>query len=143
MQRTNRWLVVGLAVIALSAAGCAATSAAETEAKGPAELIPVDGSDIQQVRLTERAIERIDLQTERVDEREGTKLVPYEAIVYDASGETYVYTTTAARTYMRSPVTVFVIDGEDAVITDGPEVGAEVVTIGTAELFGVEKEIGY
>jgi uncharacterized secreted protein with C-terminal beta-propeller domain len=136
-------MIVGLALIALSAAGCASTASAETEVQGPAELVPVDGSDIQKVRLTERAIERIDLQTSPVAEREGTKVVPYEAIVYDASGETYVYTTTAARTYMRSPVTVFVIDGEDAVLTDGPDVGTEVVTIGTAELFGVEKEIGY
>lgn len=143
MQLRKRWMIVGLALIALSAAGCAATGAAETELKGPAELLPVEGSDIPEVRLTERAIERIDLQTASVTEREGSKVVPYEAIVYDASGETYVYATTAARTYMRSPVTVFVIDGEDAVLTDGPDVGTEVVTIGTAELFGVEKEIGY
>ena len=54
-----------------------------------------------------------------------------------------MYTTTEARTYMRSPVTVFVIDGDKAVLSDGPDAGTEVVTIGTAELFGVEKEIGY
>jgi len=143
MQLRNRWMIVGLALVALSAAGCAATAEAETEVKGPAELLPVEGSDIQQVRLTARAIERIDLQTAPVTEQEGSKVVPYEAIVYDASGETYVYTTTAARTYMRSLVTVFVIDGEDAVLSDGPDAGTEVVTTGTAELFGVEKEIGY
>jgi hypothetical protein len=136
-------MIVGMALIALSAASCAATASAETEVKGPAELLEVEGSDIQQVRLTERAIERIDLQTAEVAERDGSKVVPYEAIVYDASGETYVYTTTADRTYMRTPVTVFVIDGEEAVLSDGPDTGTEVVTTGTAELFGVEKEIGY
>ena len=143
MKLRNRWLILGAALIALSVTGCAATGAAETEAKGPAELLPVEGSEIQQVRLTAKAIERLDLQTAPVTERDGIKVVPYEAIVYDASGETYVYATTAPRTYMRSLVTVYTISGDQALLGEGPDAGTEVVTIGTAELFGVEKEIGY
>ena len=140
--RFSRTLAASVLVLG-GLAACAATGASESEVKGPAELIEVEGSDIKQVRLTDRAIERLDLQTAAITTRGGSKVLPYAAVVYDASGETFVYTETAPRTYGRTPIAVFAITDDQAVLTDGPEVGTEVVTVGTAELFGVEKEIGY
>jgi predicted component of type VI protein secretion system len=67
------------------------------------------------------------------------KVIPYAALIYDVEGGTWVYVKEPnALTFMRQSVTVDHIQGDLAFLTDGPEVGSEVVTVGGAELFGVE-----
>jgi len=136
-------LVTGLALC-----GCADISESEATGDGPATLEPVPGSDVQRVVLTPRAIERLDIQTAEVAEEAApgsaapVKVIPYAAVVYDANGDTWAYTTPEPRAYQRTPITVAQIDGERALLSEGPDVGTPVVTVGTAELFGVENEIG-
>ena len=48
---------------------------------------------------------------------------------------------TAARTYVRQPITIAAILGSTAVLSSGPPVGAAVVTVGAAELLGTEYDI--
>ena len=50
----------------------------------------------------------------------------------------WVYARTAPRTYARRRVRLDYQVGELAVLLDGPEPGAEVLTAGVAELFGTE-----
>jgi cobalt-zinc-cadmium efflux system membrane fusion protein len=67
------------------------------------------------------------------------KVIPYAALIYDVEGGTWVYVKEAnALTFIRQSVTVDYIQGDLAYLTDGPDVGSEVVTVGGAELFGVE-----
>ena len=68
--------------------------------------------------------------------------MPYAAVVYDPDGSTWVYTNPEGRTFVREPIVVTRIADDTAFLSDGPDVGTEVVTIGTAELYGVEQEIG-
>ena len=69
-------------------------------------------------------------------------LAPYAAVIYDSSGNTWVYTTTENLVFVRHRITIDYIDGDLAVLFDGPPAGTDVVTVGAAELFGVENGIG-
>jgi len=70
------------------------------------------------------------------------KVVPYSAVLYGLHGETWVYTNPEPLVYIRYPVTVDYIDGDQAVLLDGPPAGMAVVTVGSAELFGAESGVG-
>jgi hypothetical protein len=71
------------------------------------------------------------------------KIIPYAAVIYDTSSQAWVYTTAAALTYVRHPITVEYIEGDRAILTDGPAASTPVVTVGGAELFGTEFGVGH
>jgi hypothetical protein len=147
MRIRNRW-TAGLVVVAgLALAACQPKVAAPAKVK-PATVERVEGSDLARVRLTERAAQRLDIQTSGVREvataRSGRRMVvPYAAVLYDARGDTWVYTNPEALVYVRSAIRVDYIDGDQAVLSGGPPVGTQVVTVGGQELFGAEFEIGH
>ena len=68
--------------------------------------------------------------------------VPYQAILYDDSGATWVYLSPEADVFVRSAVTVAYVTGDTAVLTEGPPLGARVVTVGVTELYGAEFGVG-
>lgn len=66
------------------------------------------------------------------------KVVPYGAVYYDAKGAAWVYVNTAPFTFERQRIGVDRIEGDLAVLTEGPPVGTPVVTVGAALLYGAE-----
>ncbi len=71
------------------------------------------------------------------------KVVPHSSLIYGAHGETWVYTSPEPLSYVRHPVSVDYIENDLAVLSDGPPVGTDVVTVGVAELYGTEFEVGH
>lgn len=65
-------------------------------------------------------------------------VVPWSAIVFDVNGGTWIYVQTAPRTFARRRVTVQYTLGDDAVLSNGPAIGTQVVTAGVQQLFGAE-----
>lgn len=70
------------------------------------------------------------------------KVVPYSAVIYDLTGGTWVYTSPEPLTYVREPISVDYIEGDMAVLADGPDVGTLVATVGVAELYGIDTGVG-
>ncbi|HKT03005.1 MAG TPA: hypothetical protein VJT31_26045 [Rugosimonospora sp.] len=68
--------------------------------------------------------------------------VPVDAIFYDPEGDTYVYVTREPLRYTRERVTVDTIAAGVATLTAGPPAGTQVVTVGVAELYGIEVGVG-
>jgi hypothetical protein len=64
--------------------------------------------------------------------------VPYRAVLYDSDGGTWVYTSPQSLVFIRVAVKVDYVDGEVAVLADGPPAGTQVVTVGVTELYGAE-----
>ena len=133
-------LVIGAAAIL---AGCATAAPAEAP---PALIKPVAGSQIPQLQLTERAVQRLGVVTQPVRQtatagHAAREIIPYSAVVYDTDGSTWTYVNTAARTYERKPISVTEIDGDVAQLSAGPPAGTQVVTVGAAELLGTEYNI--
>ena len=103
----------------------------------------IEGTDFKRVALSERAAERLGMETAPVVADEGNRTsplsIPYSAVMYDANGETWAYTTSEHLVFVREAIGVERIDGGIAYLTDGPAAGTEVVTVGSAELFGAER----
>jgi hypothetical protein len=148
-KQHNRWLVVlimaSLLLSAVVLAGCG-NALVVAEGANPAKVEHLEkGPEVSRITLTEDAAKRLDIQTAQVQDAKaaaGAKqlTIPYAAVLYDTTGKTWVYTTSAAMVFVRSPVTVDHIDGNQAVLTAGPAAGTAVVTTGAEELFGSETE---
>ena len=70
------------------------------------------------------------------------KVIPYAAVIYDLHGETWVYTNPEPLVFVRHPIHVDYIEGDLAVLLEGPPAGTEVATVGVAELLGTEFGVG-
>jgi hypothetical protein len=136
-------VVLVLACLLLSACG-QSSSTTTAEESHPVKVEHLEGTTPTRETLTEEAAKRIDIQTAEVRDTavNGTqrKVVPYAAILYDTEGATWVYTSPEPLTYVRHPITVDHIEGDEAVLSDGPASGSAVVTVGAAELYGAEVE---
>ena len=75
--------------------------------------------------------------------RQQRLVIPYAALLYDANGATWTYTSPEARVFERAPVTVDFIKGDRVVLTEGPSAGTKVVTVGAQELLGAEFGVGH
>jgi hypothetical protein len=115
----------------------------------PVEVHAVDGSNVNRVTMTDRAIERLGLQTGPVTEETVSRppsprrVVPLSALIYDPAGQTWVYTNVEPRTFMKHKVDVAYIEGGRAVLNDGPPAGTLVVTMAAAEVYGADSGVGH
>jgi hypothetical protein len=147
MSRMNRWItVVPIVACSVTLAACEPPAVKATETK-PAHVEAIAGSELHKVTLTARAAERLDIKTDRVQDMvvggAKRKVVPYAAVLYDAHGDTWVYTSPEPLVFVRHAIHVEYISGDRAVLSQGPPAGTAVVTVGAAELFGAEFEIGH
>jgi hypothetical protein len=141
MNRT-RVAVVGILAFGIGLAGCG-QGTTEAAHDPPAVLEAIDGTELQRITLTARAVERLAIETAAVEDGPGRSLsVPYGAVFYDASGQAWTYTSPSERVYERAPITVDEIDGDAAILSEGPEPGTLVVIVGAAELYGTETGVG-
>ena len=140
MRGSRRWIVPVLVVGGLALGACGKTrEAAPADPPAKVEQIVVAGSPHQGVRLTEQAARRLDVQTAPVGTAAGGKLViPAAAVEYNNNGSTFTYTNPEPFAYVQQPITVDTIDANQAVLSAGPAAGTQVVTVGAAELLGVE-----
>jgi hypothetical protein len=141
MKRHGRdWVIVAaLLAVPMLLAACGGTANDGAEA-GPAVVEQVKGTDITRVKLTAEAAKLLGVRTERV-RSEGAPsrtVIPYDAVLYDADGGTWTYTSPNPLVYQRADIRVARIDGVSAVLTTGPPAGTRVVTAGATEIWGVE-----
>jgi hypothetical protein len=143
-------LVLIFAAVSLTA--CDGTAKADDDHDddhGPAKVEHLEESGLSRLILTPKAAERLDIKvvpaSEAMVARSASqrRVVPYAAVLYDAQGDTWVYTSPEPQVFIRHKVNIEYVDGDQAVLTDGPPVGTPVVTVGAAELFGTEFEIGH
>lgn len=97
------------------------------EVPGPTPGLAVPGAVLVELALGDEAVR---------------KVAPYAALLYDVEGGTWVYTNPEPLVFVRHSVVVDYIDGDLAVLSDGPEPGTKIASIGIAELFGTEFKIG-
>jgi hypothetical protein len=136
----------------LCLAGCATASSKSADSAGDAAKVDSIGdTGLKRVTLAQAAADRLAIQTTVVAETKvatssGTKVarqvVPYPAVLYDVNGAAWVYTVPEPLVYVRHPVTVDYVEGDRAFLSKGPPRGTEIVTVGVAELYGIEVGVG-
>jgi hypothetical protein len=147
MRIRRMGMVAILVVLALALPGCKEAPAEEEGASDLATVEPIEGSDVSQVTLSEEAAGRLDIETAPVETAGKTDgsartTIPYAAILYDPAGDSWTYTNPEPLVFVRAPIDVIRIDGEQALLSSGPPPGTEVVTVGAAELLGTEYGVG-
>jgi hypothetical protein len=140
--RGTRWILGALLVAVVAVGVVVLASGSSDDAVGPetapATVAPVKGTDLSQVTLSADAARRLGIRTGRIEAGTKGDVIPYDAVLYDANGETYTYTSPKPLVFVRAPIVVKRIDGADALLTSGPRAGTAVVTVGSQELYGTE-----
>jgi hypothetical protein len=89
-------LVLIAGVVSLSACSGEASSGYDYETAShhvPAKLEPIKGTDVQRVIFDAEAAERVGLKTVPISHNGQEKVIPYDALIYGANGNTYAYTS--------------------------------------------------
>jgi ABC-type oligopeptide transport system substrate-binding subunit len=146
MSHRNRWIVllmIMMAALVLTACNRAAATEGKSE---PVKVEPIEGTEFNQVILTDKAAQRlgIELDSIREEDIDGEQLtvMPYAALIYGLSGETWAYTSSDGLSFRREPITIDYIVGNTVVLIEGPSVGTDVAVVGVAELYGADTGIG-
>ena len=140
--------VAAVAVITLGASGCSEAGASNEENPETAVTVEAGADEDQPARLTvsERAEQRLGLRTEPVRPLAGqangaTEVIAYSAVIYDADGKSWTFSSPSPRTYIRMPIVISSIVGQTVQLKSGPPVGTQVVVVGAPELVGAEAGI--
>jgi hypothetical protein len=140
--RSLRPLATGLALVAT---GLALSACSEVESNlrevYPYKVTPIDGTDLQRVSMADETAALLPVRTATVQRQGSRKVVPHDALIYNPDGDVFVYTKPKAETYVRAPIEVVQVTGDQAVLSSGPPIGATIVTTGSAELLATEYEI--
>jgi hypothetical protein len=135
----------GFLALGLSITACG-QEAADAVVEGPATVEEIGDTELKRITLTAQAAERLDIQTAAVGSAtqggDDRLTVPHGAIVWDADGTTWTYTMTDELVFVRAPITLDRIEGDQAFLVDGPDEGSLVVVVGAAELWGTEHGVG-
>jgi hypothetical protein len=143
----RRWVAPALLVPIVVLAGCSDDEADPEPTSDAASVEVVADGRPARVTLREDAEERLGVETAPVVAHpavgggKATLEIPYAAVVYDADGAAWAYSSPAPRTYLRVPLTITSIEGDTVICSSGPPVGTEVVIVGASELVGAEAGI--
>ena len=134
MKQINRSILVMFALALFVLSACGGQIPVTGDKIAPSQLEPIDGTDLSKVILTEKAAERIGIETVSASGIE----VPYAAVIYDIEGSTWIYTNPEPLTFVREPIVIDHIEGDMAVLAESLPSEFSVVTVGVAELWGTE-----
>jgi hypothetical protein len=103
---------------------------------------PIGKTGRNRVVLQPGAAKRLDVKTAAVSSTlasgQRRTAVPYAAVLYDANGDTWTYTSPKRFVFVRHDIRVADVRGNLAVLSQGPRTGTRVVVVGAAELWGIE-----
>ena len=143
MKHIHLLFISFLMILSLQLAACAPQEETQEEVK-PVSLEPIEGTDLNRLTLTEKAAERLGLETAEVSSENVNGVdrivIPYAALLYDPSGQAWAYVAIGPLQYQRQAITVDSIEGGQVILSGGLDAGATVVTLGATELFGSESE---
>jgi hypothetical protein len=134
---------LGLPVVLLAGCAGAVTDSYAIEHQ-PAHLETAADGGHPTVVMEASAVERLGIRTAEVTlAPDGALVVPAAAVFVDTEGVWWVYTSPEPHTYLRHQVEVTHQTGDATYLAAGPAPGTQVVTVGVAEVAGVEDEVGH
>ncbi|HEY6809509.1 MAG TPA: hypothetical protein VIZ70_00145 [Propionibacteriaceae bacterium] len=139
-QTTLRRAVLGciVAIAVATSAGCAEIESVTAEPYEPAALESTGPDKPARITLTDEAVDRVALQTTEVKTLGKDLTVDHAALVFDKAGKPWVFTVVGPRTYVRAAIGIKETQDGVVIMSSGPPVGTQVVTVGAIELWGAE-----
>ena len=126
----------------LSSCGATPSDAYVVE-NDPGHVEEIPGQDVGLVSLTGEAAQRLGIDTTPVARNGRHLVVPSEAVLVDAEGVWWVFTNPEPDHFVRAEIDVSHEKDGTAYLESGPAPGTQVVTVGVAELYGVEEQVGH
>ncbi|MDX6592925.1 MAG: hypothetical protein QOJ13_2121 [Gaiellales bacterium] len=128
-----------LIVACLGLSACGEVESATVSGYQPSKVQPEAGTESGvRVTFTQEGADRTGLETAPVRPSGTNSVVPYAAVIYDPQGLTYVYSRVAPLAFVRVQVVIERVDGNAVLLSKGPAVGTEVVTVGSIQVYGTE-----
>jgi hypothetical protein len=143
MRPTIRGIALVPLVAALLLAACGEAPSDEHVIDEPATVQEVEDGEVARVTITQKAAERLDIQTAVVETAGKRTVVPSAAVIVDPAGDFWVFTNPEPLVFVRHKISIDYEDGNQAFLTDGPPAGSKIVTVGVAELYGTEYGVGH
>ena len=139
-QTTLRRAVLGciVAIAVATSAGCAEIESVMAEPYEPAALESTGPDKPARITLTDEAVDRVALQTTEVKALGKDLTVDHAALVFDKAGKPWLFTVVGPRTYVRAAISIKETQDGLVIMSAGPPVGTQVVTVGAIELWGAE-----
>ncbi|MGQ0685509.1 hypothetical protein [Bradyrhizobium sp.] len=110
----------------------------------PARVEATLDGKIKKITLTPKAAERLGILIDEVRvDPSGRRIIPYGSVLYDLAGKTWVYINAEPLTFVRGPVEIETIKGDNVYLSDGPPVGTKVLAAGVQQVFGTEVKVGH
>lgn len=136
-------VLIGLTAFAVYDGVASSPNAAAVSRPNPAaRVVPVGAGGLKRVVLIRSAAKRLAIETARVSRMvvngKARTVIPYAGVLYDANGATWTYTSPKPLVFVRHDIRIDDIRGSRALLSAGPRVGTRVVTVGSAELWGIE-----
>jgi hypothetical protein len=137
----SRWMIMVLIFAGLYLTACREKPERQSRVE-PSVIEQLGDSILYRVRLTPKAIENYGIKTATVREApaahsggEGLQtVVPRSAVIYDPDGDTWIFTNPESMLFIREHITVERIDGDLALLSEGPPPGTGVVIAGAENL---------
>jgi len=144
MKRFALVASVVLAVVSMGLGGCAQVATEASDLDSPVSLRPVDGTDLKEVTFTPEAVEDLAIASAPLQAKSGSSqvVVPLAAVFYDSQGAAWVYIVKSPGVYVRAPIAIDRMTGQEAHASSAPPVGTQVVVVGATEIYGAETGIG-
>lgn len=143
MRPTIRGIALVPLVAALLLAACGEAPSDEHVIDEPATVQEVEDGEVARVTITQKAAERLDVQTALVEAVGERTVVPSAAVLVDPAGDFWVFTNPEPLVFVRHKISIDYEEGNQAFLTDGPPAGSKIVTVGVAELYGAEYGVGH
>ena len=140
--RLSRPLTAGLAALAVAAAlGACSEVESNLRENQPYTVEGPEDAAIKTIKMEDATAALLPVELADVRKKGQRKVVPHNAVIYNPDGGSFVYTKPKAETYIRAPIEIVRVNGDDATLSKGPAAGTEIVTTGSAELLATEYEI--
>jgi hypothetical protein len=143
MRPTIRGIALVPLVAALLLAACGEAPSDEHVIDEPATVEEVEGQEVARVTLTQKAAERLDIQTAVVEPAGERTVVPSASVLVDPAGDFWVFTNPEPLVFVRHKISIDYEEGDQVFLSDGPPAGSKIVTVGVAELYGTEYGVGH
>lgn len=140
MPHSNSWKLVASFLVGIQLTAC------QQKPDVPANLdfnrVEYTGPAVYRVRLTAKRSAELGIKTDSVREKELSgklrKVIPVAAVIHDRQGNTWTFKSPDSLIFVRERISVDSLAGDLAILSDGPPVGALIVTTGAADLFNDE-----
>jgi hypothetical protein len=142
VPRLPRRLGASLALVACAlAVGACDEVPSNLRESQPYKVEGPEDAAIKTVKMDDATAALLPVRVAEVGTQGDRKVVPHNAVIYNPDGGSFVYTKPAAETYIREPIDIVRVKGDDATLSKGPSAGTKIVTTGSAELLATEYEI--